>query len=405
MQRQPLSAQLDERVHHALAHPPVLVSQDAHQLGPELLIRIGDAADDLRGHAPDVHVAASQEPDHRPRDVELALHGELLEHLGGAVAHRDLIVRERLHERRKHRVAPDRLQRVQDRDADDAGTRAHLPLQRRHHAHGVEAAQPVHRRLHHGKGIRVEEDADVLEPVVLAGERGEGEDGLDDDRLLLLLCIQQGRDCLQGRSGILAHHRGVAEVLEGVHLFLRRTGQQGGPERWDGLVSCESHQHVHGLDASREARLAHRTREQLENRPATAQLLQRPRHRRAQSRVRRAEVLDQSAVLGGAVYFWQQRRERRAQAWLRRFQRLHEWREERLVRVLVDQAREHRQARAMNGRVRRLSGDDVEHLQQLGGLRSLRRGDERLHLVGRPPRRSLELVKEVLPRDHRRSPA
>src|SRR5207302_9082890 len=48
----------------------------------------------------------------------------------------------------------------------------------------------------------------------LAGERGEGEDGLDDHRLLLLLCIQQGRDCLQGRSGILAHHRGVAEVLE-----------------------------------------------------------------------------------------------------------------------------------------------------------------------------------------------
>src|SRR5207245_10772126 len=103
---------------------------------------------------------------------------------------------------------------------------------------------------------------------------------------------------------ILAHHLDVAEVLEGVDPFLWRTCRQGRLERGDGLVSCESHQYVHRLDAPREARLAHRAREQLENRPATADLLQRPRDRRAQSRVRRAEVLDEGAVLGCAVYLW-----------------------------------------------------------------------------------------------------
>ena len=38
--------------------------------------------------------------------------------------------------------------------------------------------------------------------------------------------------------------------------------------------------------------------------------------------------------------------------------------------------------------------------EQLRGLRRFRRGDELLHLVGGLPRRSLELVEEVLPRHH-----
>ena len=403
MGREANAAEFDQRVHDALAHPPVLVPQHAHQLWPELLIGIGDCADDLRRHPAYVDVAAAQQPDHRPRDVELALHRELLENFGGAVSHRDLVVGEGVDQRRQHGVGADGLQRSEHREADDARAGAHLPLQRGHHAGGAEAAQSVDRRLDHSHRVGVEEDAHVLEPVILSGEGREGEDGLDDDRLLLLLRVEQRRDGLEGSGRVL--HRGVAEVLERVYLFRRRAGDERRLQGGDRLLLGEAYQDVHRFDAACETRLGHRAAEQIEQRAAAAELLQGTRDGGAQPAIGRAQVVDQHRVLGRAVHLGQQRGERGSQRRLRRLQRLHERRAERLVRVLVDQAREHRQPRALHARVRRFSRDDVQQFQELRGLRRFRFRDESLHLVGGPPRRSLELVEEVLPRDHRRSPA
>ena len=130
-------------------------------------------------------------------------------------------------------------------------------------------------------------------------------------------------------------------MLQRMDLFRRRPYLERRLQRWDRLMLREPDDDVQRFDAPRKVGLAGGPREQVVQGAGTAELLQRPRDDGAKSGLGRAQIIDQAGMVGRAVHLGQERCQGDAQRGLRPFQRLHERPEQGLVRVLVDQPREH----------------------------------------------------------------
>ena len=304
--RQRGAPHLDDGVHHPFSHPPVLVAQEREELRRQLAALVPHLPRDLGRDPAHVGVPGAQEPDDRPRGVDLARERELGDDLGCLGPDGDVPVRQRLDQMRRDLLVSDLEERVEDQEARRVRPRLEALRQVLDRPIRPEALEPVDDRPHDDGALRLEARTQRAKEVRLLPRPGQSHDRLRRDALVTVL--QRRSEDPGGGGEILRHEARVGEIAQGVHALQRLPRLEDERQERDRMVTRLGDEHVHGVDLPEELGVCAEVPQTLE-RALPRDLLQDRRARLAHGLIRRAEHLTELGVHRHLVQLRQERRD------------------------------------------------------------------------------------------------